>query len=307
MTTRRPVKLLLVALVMTLAVSACREGADTDCRESSAEGRRCKIARKPPTGSQNDAPFPGLDLSALSEEQRTLFREVVEDQFDPCGAPRSFGETLREHAAECRIALPLARFVVGRVQAGQPRAEIVVALLEETRRLNHRAEFRLAGRPRLGAEDAKLTIVEFFDFECPYCREIAPALKALVARHPEVALVVKQCPIEGHLYAGEAARLALAAARQDGYWALHEALFARSGSLDGGAVKEAAGKAGLDWKRLRADSGGADIETMIREDLEDADRALVEGTPSLWLDDVEVPFDRMEAVIEERLKEGKRR
>ncbi len=296
----RPSRAALALLVLVVGVGVgCRDPQPTDCDEPTPGGQRCLIPRPPASSPAPNAPA-GLDLDGLDAEKRRVFWDLVDDQFDPCGAARSFGETLRDESRDCAIALPLARFVAKRIAAGAPREATVRALLTETRRLNHKVSFRLDGRPRLGAPEADIVLVEFFDFECSYCREIEPALAALVERHPRVALVAKQCPIEGHENADEAARLALAAQLQGRYWPFHRALLHR-GALDEGNLQAASETAGLDWRRLRADSAGATVERLLREDLEDADRALLEGTPSLWLDGVEVPFDRLEAILKERL------
>ena len=289
---------------------ACQRRTPVDCAEPQPDEKRCRIVRKHAGPASVDAGasraakevvIPNVSLAELSPTERLLFFDVVDDQFDPCGHPRSFGETLRAHQGDCPVAAELARFVVRRVRAGDERRVIVLRLLERLRRQHNRSTFRLEGRPRLGPADAKVTVVEFYDYECPYCREVQGALEQVVRRFPQAALVAEPLPIEAHAGARPAAKAALAAHGQGKFWEMHAALFRRSASLDEAALLASAKEVGLDLARFAADRAAVDVETLLREDREDADRALVEGTPSFWIDGVEVLFEDLEATLREKL------
>ena len=304
-----------VALVCCMSGNlACQTRKAADCDKPSEDDKRCRVARKhtgpaaaaapdtPPAASATEATVPHLSLDTLSDTGRRLFFDVVDDQFDPCGKPRSFGETLRSETfqRECPMALELAHFVVARVEAGEERRAIVLALIDRLRRQHNRSTFRVDGRPRRGPADAKVTVVEFFDYECPYCKDVQAELAKIVGRFPEAALVAKQLPIEGHPGSRPAALAALAAHRQGRYWEMHAALFQRNDALNEAGIAVAAKEVGLDLDRFQADRASLAVETMLREDREDADRALIEGTPSFWVDGVEVLFEELEDTLREK-------
>ena len=314
----------IALLASSAAPFGCQQKRDEDCEKPRPDDKRCRIERPSAdaTGGRPVAPaerptpapplpavaagaagadVPGLALGALSAGERALFWSVVEDQFDPCGKPRSFGETLRTgDRAACPLAWSVALWAVSRVKAGDERPAIVYGLLERLRREHDRATFRLDGRPRSGPADAAVTVVEFYDYACTYCREVEPEAEKLRGRFPNVAYVLKQCPLEQHEGADAASRALLAATKQGRVWELHRRLLAAP-TLDEAAITAAAGVVGLDAIRLRADMAATDVERLLREDLADADAARVQGTPSFFVNGVEVPFDELDERIREAL------
>src|SRR5690606_9962715 len=111
--------------------------------------------------------------------------------------------------------------------------------------------------PYKGAAAPLVTIVEFSDFQCPYCGRLAAALDEVVADYPEdVRLVFKQYPLPMHADAEPGARAALAAHAQGKFWEMHDALFANSREMSRGALIAHARTIGLDMKRFEADLDG---------------------------------------------------
>ena len=89
-----------------------------------------------------------------------------------------------------------------------------------------KVKFELAGRPMKGKETAKVTIVEFSDFECPYCVKAEPTVKALLAKYPDkIRLVYRDFPLPMHPNAVSAAPVAMCAAKQGKFWPVHDLLF----------------------------------------------------------------------------------
>lgn len=131
----------------------------------------------------------------------------------------------------------------------------------------------------LGNPEGKITLVEFTDYGCGYCRQSVAEVKALLAANPDVRVVVREWPIfQG---SDAAARMALAAARQGKYTAFHDAMFA-AGPPSPATIAEAAKAAGLDMAAAQefAASPAANLE--LQTNIEMARKLGFEGTPS-WV------------------------
>ena len=138
--------------------------------------------------------------------------------------------------------------------------------------------FRDPGSPVGGNRDGDVTLVEFFDYNCPYCRQVAPVMAEAEAADPELRIVYKEFPIlgPGSTYA---ARAALAAHRQGRYVAFHQALMTFEGAADENAVRSIATEVGLDIGKLETDMGDPAIQAMIDRNLQLAQALRINGTP----------------------------
>lgn len=134
--------------------------------------------------------------------------------------------------------------------------------------------------PVLGNPKGKVTIIEFTDYRCPYCRVMQSRLNALLRENKEIRLVIKEWPIFGEASV-HAAKVVLAANWQGKYGAVHAALFALPRTMDKDAVREAAGKAGVDLVRLDKDlaARGPEIAAMLARNDVAARLFQLQGTP----------------------------
>jgi protein-disulfide isomerase len=133
--------------------------------------------------------------------------------------------------------------------------------------------------PTLGNANGDVTVVEFFDYRCPYCRHAEPLLQKLISDDPKVRIVQKQLPIHGPTSV-VAARAALAAKKQDKHLVLHEALMAQRANLDEAAILNLAEGLGLDVLRLKADMGSAEVNAEIVASARLAQELKLAGTPA---------------------------
>jgi protein-disulfide isomerase len=144
------------------------------------------------------------------------------------------------------------------------------------------AILRSPGTPPAGAKDADVVLVEYFDYNCPFCKKLAPALEALLHADPKVALVYKDWPIlsEVSVYA---ARSALAAGWQGKYPVAHHVLMAASHLASSGQVDGLLGKAGIDMQKLKQASAahGAEIDVLLRRNDTEVRALGIRGTPGL--------------------------
>jgi protein-disulfide isomerase len=139
--------------------------------------------------------------------------------------------------------------------------------------------FRDPDSPVGGNANGDVTLVEFFDYNCPYCRRVGPLMVQAEAADAKLRIVYKEFPILGpnSVYA---ARAALAAHRQGKYVAFHKALMAVEGAADKDKVMEVATKVGLDLESLKRDMEDPAIQKVIDRNLALAQALRINGTPS---------------------------
>ncbi len=142
--------------------------------------------------------------------------------------------------------------------------------------------------PVLGNPNGDVTVVEFFDYNCPYCRRVKPHIEALLAADPNVRVVYREWPIlgEGSVFA---ARAALASRQQGKYEEFHWAMMEIKGRAEEATVIRVAEQVGLDIEQLRRDMDGPDIAEHIETSMR-LSRALgFNGTPSFVIGDSLAP------------------
>ncbi len=139
-----------------------------------------------------------------------------------------------------------------------------------------------------GNPQGDVTVVEFFDYQCPYCKRVLPSIQALLAEDGNLRYVFKEFPILGKASVF-AARAALAAQRQGKYLEFHRAVMPAKGKLTEAKVMRLAKTAGLDVDRLRRDMADGTIDDSIRRNLELASALNVNGTPAFVIGDTVVP------------------
>jgi protein-disulfide isomerase len=144
--------------------------------------------------------------------------------------------------------------------------------------------FRDPASPTSGNLNGDVTLVEFFDYNCPYCRQMAPIMAKVEEADPQLRVVYKEFPILGP-NSTFAARAALAAHKQAKYVAFHRALYQVRGAVDLSKTMEAARAVGLDVERLKADMEDPAIKAAIEKNLALAQVLRINGTPGFVIGD----------------------
>ena len=156
--------------------------------------------------------------------------------------------------------------------------------------------------PVLGNPAGDVTLVEFFDYRCPYCKRVTGALAQLLDEDPQLRLVMKEFPILSQ-ESVQAARAALAAERQGKYHEFHFTLMENGGGFTDEEIMAVAETVGLDTQQLRADMQDPAIEQMLRNNHSLAERIGVTGTPAFIINDRLVPgaieLEQMRALVAE--------
>jgi protein-disulfide isomerase len=133
-------------------------------------------------------------------------------------------------------------------------------------------------------EDAIVTLVEYGDFECPYCGRAEPAVRGLIREHGELRFVFRHLPLtDVHPHAQLAAEASEAADAQGAFWEMHDALMDHQGALNFVDLVRYAGEMGLDTERFAADLRKHVGSGRVAEDVDSADLATVSGTPTFFI------------------------
>jgi len=210
-------------------------------------------------------------------------------------APGAFGQALTPQQSN-----EVARIVRDTILKNPEILVEAMRLLEERQKLEADAEARkaiaasqkelrddpdsvVAGNPK-----GDVTVVEFFDYKCGYCKRVHPAIAELKKSDSKVRIVLKELPILGP-ESMIAARAAIAARKSDKYLKFHDALMLSRGSLDEATVLQIAAEVGLDPKKLKADMAGADVAAVLQRNRQLAERLGVNGTPAFVIGDNLIP------------------
>jgi protein-disulfide isomerase len=163
--------------------------------------------------------------------------------------------------------------------------------------------------PVRGGAAPKVTIIEFADFQCPFCARVKPTLDTLLRKYgPDVALVFRHNPLPFHEHAMPAAEAAEAARVQGKFWEMHDQLYAHQQELDRDALDRYAGALGLDLARFKADVDGEAGKQRIDRDADDAQRFSTGGTPVFFINGRSLngaqPIEAFRKAIEEELRKA---
>lgn len=230
-------------------------------------------------------------MEPVTPEQVRSFYDANKEQL-----PRSFEEL------EGRIMVHLQRQSEARRRAAlarelRERYPVRIALAPP------RADVGADDDPFLGPQDAPVTLVEFSDFQCPYCRRVQPVLKRLMtAYHGKLKLVFRDFPLRQiHPQAQKAAEAAQCANEQGQFWPYHDRLFAAT-ELGPEQLKQYAVELGLDAEGFNACLDSAKYSQEVQSDIDDARAAGVNATPSFFVNGLPingaVPFERFVELVE---------
>jgi protein-disulfide isomerase len=225
------------------------------------------------------APLASAQESSIAPAQKTAIEKIVHDY-------------LVEHPEVIKEAI-LA------LQAKEQQSKLDVQTQSVIE--NKDALFNDPASPVAGNPMGDVTVVEFFDYHCPYCKAVAAPLQQLLQADKGVRLVLKEFPILGE-DSVLASRAALAAAGQGKYWEFHQALMEHRGQFDMDVIRTIAGKIGIDPAKLVTAMGEQKIEPMISANHKLAQTLDISATPTFIIGDqvVEgaVPLERLKELIQ---------
>jgi len=239
------------------------------------------------TGWEIATKLPGVDLEGLTNSQREMALQMMRAESCSCGCDMKI--------AQCRMADPacvnsrrLANFVVKMASAGKSRnaarEELSKFAAAPENLLDDPIKIVTDGDPVRGPSNAKVTIVEFSDFQCPYCAKAAGEVKQILNKYPkDVRLIFKQYPLDIHSQAAAAAEASLAAQAQGKFWEMHDRFYANYRSINPAHILTWAKEVGLDLTRFKTDLDSHKYLPRVRNEEKQGDDAGVVGTPTFYI------------------------
>ncbi len=245
-----------------------------------------------------------VDWSGLSESQKKVGLKVMNENGCNCGCKMTIA-VCRERDSSCRRSLIFARTILDALHEGKPENEAVRVLkaksdtfveakLPDDAGVVYRID---SGKsPMRGPKEAPVSIIEFSDFQCPYCAGLESTLDQVLKAFPkEVNLIYKQFPLNIHQYARQAAVASMAAHQQGKFWQLHDKMFQNFTAISEENIKKWAKEVGLNMGDFEKSMQSGALETMVQKDLADGAAARVLGTPTLFINGKRVQDRSFEA------------
>jgi protein-disulfide isomerase len=249
----------------------------------------------------------GVSFDGLSEPQKAVALQALNSRDCACGCGKGTIAACAKNDAQCPRSPKLTRDVLARAKTGESLSTILAYLDRENTppaaappaaAAPPPADPAAAGppaggarvtlaahHPRKGPRHAKVTIVEFSDFQCPYCSRVLPTVQQILDAYPkDVAFVFVNFPLRSiHPQAADAARAFMAAHRQGKAWPMHDKLFASQQALSPPDLERYAREVGLDLARFQRDLRDPALDKLVRDDEALAMRVGAQGTPAFFV------------------------
>jgi protein-disulfide isomerase len=273
----------------------------SSCRDSSASsGEPQAAASAAASPEQKDVVLPGVDTSAMTPRERHEWSALVSELLAPCpNAPVSVAQCIQE-TRPCGSCGQAAKWIASAVRNGASEGQVERAYKE---RFDPGAAktIPIDGSPTKGPEDARVTIIELADFECPHCAGAVPLIDAAMAAHPrEIRLVYKSFTLQFHTRGEPAARAAFAAGMQGKFWEMEHLLFERQQHLEDADLGRYAQMLRLDLAKWKADMDSAAVKERVARDHKLGEELKVKGTPTIYINGRELDIEQDES-LEQRV------
>jgi protein-disulfide isomerase len=255
-----------------------------------------------------------IDLSSLSPVQKRAVLKLVREQDCSCLCGMKVAECIAKDP-NCSYSKQLAAIAIQGVKDGKSLVEI--SKLMDSSPKAHRPKILedpvsipVDGSPVKGPVDGRITIVEFSDFECPYCSLAVKEVYTLMAAYPnDTKLIFKQFPLSMHPNAPLAAAASLAAKEQGKFWELHDLMFANFRKISRDNILIWAKQIGLDMDRFKNDLASLKYESVIKKDVADGEAVGVYGTPAFFINGKHyngpVTMESLKPILDAELKSSK--
>jgi protein-disulfide isomerase len=298
----RPGKLVwsVVHAAVMLLLSTVPACAKTPPAAQSAPAAAESGAQAVAAGPQDTALPPGVDVSKFDEFQKKVFFRIINNEPSICGQAESLIASAKK---DCRRSFNAIRYVGKLVEQGFTDSEVGEALAKRYRS-NDVKTIDVSQAPMKGNAAAKVTIVEFADYECPHCKRLQPVLRQIVDEfHDDVKVYFKNYPLPQHTNARLAAEAAVAANKQGKFWAFQDKLWDKQDELSPAVIETIAKDSGLDMAKFRQDLASDAVKARVQKDRDEGQTLGLQATPTVYIDGREYTDPKDTESLREWIKE----
>ena len=240
----------------------------------------------------------------LDDLGKKVFMRVASSESSVCGQAQSLIQSANDPKANCRRSVSALRYVVRLIEQGFTDSEISEKLANRYRPVSAR-KIDVADAPIKGSPTAKITLVEFADYECPHCKRFQPVLHQILDEfRSDVKLYFKHYPLPQHTNARLAAEAAVAAQKQGKFWQFQDKLWEKSDELTPAEIEKAAKDIGLDVAKFRQDMASEPVKARVQKDRSDGAAAGIQATPTLYINGREYTDGRDADSLREWIKDA---
>ncbi len=243
-------------------------------------------AAAPPAaeGPADTTPLSGIDVTKLDGDKSQLFYKLINSLKSPCGKAHSLRTSFTSDTS-CKRAPFAVRYVLAMIEDEGPEDRVREEYARKYERPAQPVKLDTSRAPHVGANDAPVKLVEFYDYECPHCQAFKAQLEQVEAdKSAEVGVSFLMFPIESkHPEARSAAQAALAANQQGKFKEMHDKLFVPQAAHGRDAVMGYAKELGLDMAKFQ--KAYDDASPQVTADLKQGEDAGVDATPTLFFND----------------------
>ncbi|MHB1846943.1 MAG: DsbA family protein, partial [Deltaproteobacteria bacterium] len=257
----------IVALIVGAAIgfvvgqAVNRPGSGTNAAAVAMGGDHGRTQADLPAGFLKEADLPAGTLTGLTEQQKYSVLKAINEKPCTCGCSNDTIAKCRKNDPTCTTSPKLIDQAIAMARAGKSSGEIEAALGGPSKGGNQAPaaddsnvvfKANVGSSPARGPADAKVTIVEWSDFQCPFCGRVEPTLKQLTEKYGDkIRIVWRNQPLPFHPNAMPAAKAAMAALAQgtDKFWKMHDLLFQNQRELSPANYEKWAQEAGLDMAK----------------------------------------------------------
>ena len=269
------------------------------------------------------ASVTSVSFTGLTAPQKVTALQALNERDCECGCGMGKIAGCLKKDPNCPRSPNMAKLAIDMAKQGKPIGEILAAIDDKQKPAGPSPA---AGAPaaggskkvvpyahdlRRGPKASKVTIVEFSDFQCPFCKRSEPTVKGLLDKYSkDVALVWMNQPLPFHDHAMDAATAFQAAGRQnpEKAWKLHDKMYENNTALTRADIEKYAGEAGLDYQAFKKDWDDPKIKDEVAEDQKIANQVGATGTPTFYINGREIvgaqEASAFQKIIDDEIKEA---
>jgi protein-disulfide isomerase len=277
------------------------------------------------TKSADLASVTTVTLTDLTAAQKTTVMQALNERDCECGCGMGKIAGCIKKDPNCPRSPNLARKAVDLVKQGKGLGEILAAIDDQQKPSGGSPAAKGGDAPaggskkvvpfahnlRRGGAATKVTVVEFSDFQCPFCKRSEPTVKGVLDKYgKDISLVWMNQPLPFHDHAMDAATAFQAAARQDHdkAWKLHDKMYENNTALTRADIEKYAGEVGLNAAKFKKDWDDPKIKAEVDQDSKAGTAAGANGTPTFFINGRELvgaqPQDAFEKIIDDEIKQA---